>query len=88
MSAGRREQHLDVVAEPDVLRPLADVEAHDRRSLARIAAVNLEDEVFDAEPRQALPHRRPIEDRDLCPSIRTCASVSSIFGSGLPRDGM
>ena len=61
------EQHLDVVAEPDVLAALSDVEADERRALARVAAVDLQDDVFDPESRQPLTHRRLRVDRHVGP---------------------
>ena len=61
------EQHLDVVAEPDVLAALADVEADERRALPGVAAVDLQDDVFDPESRQPLPHRRLRVDRHVGP---------------------
>ena len=61
------EEHLDVVAEADVLAALADVEADERRALAGVAAVDLQDDVFDPEPRQPRPHRRLRVDRHVGP---------------------
>ena len=45
------EQDEDVVAEPDVLRSLANVECDLGGALSAVAAVNREDLVFNAEPR-------------------------------------
>lgn len=63
------EDDLDVVAEPDILRSLSNVEPNHGRSLTRIAAVRLQNHVLDAETREALPHRRPIVHSKLRPSI-------------------
>ncbi len=49
----RCEQNVDVVPEPDVLRALPDVEAHLRRPLPGVAAVDLEDGVLDRRARTA-----------------------------------
>ncbi len=54
---------------PDVLAALADVEADERRALAGVAAVDLQDGVFDPEPRQPLTHRRLRVNRHVGPPV-------------------
>src|SRR5215831_1892906 len=49
----RRKQDRDVVAEADVLRALADVEADLGGALARVAATDFEDRVFEREAGEA-----------------------------------
>ena len=85
----RVNRNLDVVAEADVLRALADVEADERRPLPGVAAVDLQDDVFDPETRQPRPHRRlRVKIAMSAQRSRTCSSVSTFFGSGeLPLGG-
>ena len=73
MRRRRGEQHLDVVAEADILRALADAESEDRGSLPGVAAVDLQDRVLDRESREARAHRRPVDRSRSPPSVRVLA---------------
>src|SRR5262249_18509909 len=46
------EEDVDVAAEAQVLRPLADVEADLRLALPGVPAIDLDDAIFDAEARE------------------------------------
>ena len=63
------EQHIHVAAEAQVLRPLADVEADLRLPLAGIPAVDLDDPVLQAEPREGLHHRPVVVHRQVHPAL-------------------
>src|SRR3954467_10961659 len=53
MRRGRAKHDPDLIPEPDVLGPLTDVEAQDRRSLPRVAAVDLQHRVLDGKAPEA-----------------------------------
>ena len=63
------EQHRQIVAKADVLRALADVEGDGRFALAGVAAVELNDAIFDFEPRQRRRQRRLVEEAEIEPAI-------------------
>jgi len=66
----RREQDLDVAAEAEVLRALADVERDLRRPLAHVAAVELDHAVLELQPGQLLAGQRPAgEERQVQPAV-------------------
>ncbi len=63
------EQDERVVAEADVLRPLAHAEADLSGPLPVVPARDLEDLVLEPEAGQLLAHRRLLVERDLRPSL-------------------
>ena len=69
--AGRQtvEQHIYIVAITDVLRPLPDVERNLSFALARVAAVKLEDAIFEAQAAQPLAQRLFAEHLQIEPQL-------------------
>src|SRR5439155_11705532 len=63
------EEHHDVVAEPDVLCPLADVEADLGGALAAVAAVDFENPVFETKSRKPLGKRVFVIERNIRPPL-------------------
>src|SRR5262245_56957739 len=55
------EDDIHLVAETEILRPLADVERNLRFALARIAAVKLDDAVFERQSPERLSERLGVE---------------------------
>ena len=79
------EKNVDVTSETQVLRSLTDVEADLRLALARIAAVNLHDPVFEAQPRKSTLERTILIHDHVGPALDDLGSGrSKSFGSGLP----
>src|SRR5260370_41044171 len=66
-----RKQYRRIVAEPDVLRALADIEADLRGALSRLAAVDLQDGVLQGQAGKSRPHRRAHADGDGGPAQST-----------------
>src|SRR5579862_7856619 len=61
------EQNRHLIAKPDVLRTLANIKADDCGSLARIAAVDGENLILDAQAGQLRKHRRVLVKRNSGP---------------------
>ena len=69
----RGKENGDVVSESDVLRALTDVESDLRRSLTAVAAVDLENHIFDGKPGQPQRHGPFVVDRNIGPALADVA---------------
>ena len=67
------EEHRSRIPEADVLRALPDIEAHFRFPLADVAAVDLQDAVFQREAAQLRRERLLVEQDRIHPSQRDVA---------------
>ena len=63
------EQHIHVVAISDVLRPLAHVKRDLSLAPAGVAAVKLEDAIFEVQPAQLLAQRLFAEHLQIEPQL-------------------
>ena len=58
-----REKNVDLAAEAQILRSLADIEADPRLALAGVAAINLHDAILEAQSGKG-PLERPVIEHD------------------------
>ncbi|MCG3162553.1 MAG: hypothetical protein JMDDDDMK_03820 [Acidobacteria bacterium] len=75
------EENVGFVAKAYVLRPLTGVEIQTRFALARVAAVELQDEVFDVQTRKLRTHRRLDVQAGVEPAIGDIALCDAGFGA-------
>ena len=64
------EQDVEIAAEPQILRPLADIEPKLRLASARVSAVNRDQAVFDLQAGESFIERAIVEARHVHPALR------------------
>src|ERR1051325_10843639 len=70
MGGETTEKHVDFVTKTKVRRPLTDVKENLRLPLAGIAAVELDNSIFEGEPAEAGLERLLIEHQQVEPQLR------------------